>query len=341
MQRLPSPNGLRAFEAAARLGSFAAAAAELNVTPGAVSRLVRLLEERLGFALFERRPNGLALTAQGAAYGPGLTQAFEAIARLTAEVSALRSEPVLTLAVGPTFAMRWLVPRLAGFQARHPGIEVRLVTVLGGSTGRPVLREDWTAVIRLGDGDWPDLATTPLFAPDLFPVCTPAVARGLERPADFASRVLLRVAHAPDDWRLWLAAAGAPEVDAGHGPMFDHYGLALQAALDGMGVAIGLGPYVVDDLAAGRLVAPFAVSVPKGRAWYLAHRPSAGEAPALAAFRDWLLEAARAGGPSEAGSGEARPGDRGAEIRPLAAGARRADGSGGEGVPKAADLCRG
>ncbi|HSK39373.1 MAG TPA: LysR substrate-binding domain-containing protein [Arenibaculum sp.] len=295
MRRLPSLNGLRAFEAASRLGSFTAAAAELNVTQAAVSRMVRLLEARLGFALFERRANGLVPTAQGAAYGPGLTAAFDALARLTAEVAALRSDPVLTVATGPTFAMRWLVPRLVRFQAVWSGIEVRLVTMIGNPARPFELRDDWAAAIRLGDGDWPGLVAHPLFSSELFPVCTPAVAHGLVAPAGLRDRALLRVAHSPEDWPLWLKAAGEPGVDCRHGPRFDYYALALQAALDGLGVAIGLTPYVVDDLAAGRLVTPFPVRVPKRRAWYLVHRPDAAP-PALAAFRDWLLAEARTPG---------------------------------------------
>src|SRR5262245_19250727 len=125
MRRLPSLNGLRAFEAAARHGSFVAAGEELHVTQAAVSRLVRLLEARLGFPLFDRLPNGLVLTAQGKALQPGLTAAFDAIAGITEQVAAMRSSPVLTLGVGHSFAVRWLIPRLAGFHQAHPDIEVR------------------------------------------------------------------------------------------------------------------------------------------------------------------------------------------------------------------------
>src|SRR5262249_55769203 len=120
MRRLPSLNGLRAFEAAARLGSFVAAGEELNVTQAAISRMVRLLEERLGFRLVDRTPNGLALTPQGRALQPGLTAAFDAIAGVTQQVAAMRSTPVLTLGVGPSFAVRWLIPRLASFYRQHP-----------------------------------------------------------------------------------------------------------------------------------------------------------------------------------------------------------------------------
>jgi LysR family transcriptional regulator, regulator of gene expression of beta-lactamase len=147
-RRLPSLNGLRAFEAAGRQGSFTAAAQELNVTQGAVSRLVRLLEGRLGFALFRRHANALELTAQGQAYLSGLTDSFDSIARLTEQVAAMRAGPVVTVGVGPTLAVNWLIPRLTDFYRSHPNVEVRMAT--GGAT-RPV-RDDWTCTIRRDTG---------------------------------------------------------------------------------------------------------------------------------------------------------------------------------------------
>src|SRR5690348_14035359 len=150
-RQLPSLNGLRAFEAAGRLGSFKAAAQELSVTQTAVSHMVRLLEKRLGYALFQRQPNRLELTAQGQAFLSGLTDAFDSIARLAEQVAAMRAGPVLTVGVGPTLAVNWLIPRLASFYRRHSDIEVRMAT--GGAT-RPV-RDDWTCTIRRDAGAWP------------------------------------------------------------------------------------------------------------------------------------------------------------------------------------------
>jgi DNA-binding transcriptional LysR family regulator len=285
MRRLPSLNGLRAFEAAARLGSFVAAGEELNVTQAAVSRLVRLLEDRLGFRLFERMPNGLALTPQGRALQPGLTAAFDAIAGVTQQVAAMRSTPVLTLGVGPSFAVRWLIPRLASFYSQHPDIEVRLAT--GGAINP--FNDDWTCGILLGNGDWPGHQAEPMFSADLFPVCARAIAQRLKKPADLAKECLLEVQHSPEEWPLWLAAARVKLRAHAPGPRFDSYVMALQAAVDGVGVAIGLRPYVVDDLASGRLVAPFKLAVPKGQAWYLVYRPFLQDDAALVAFRDWLM----------------------------------------------------
>jgi len=287
MRRLPFLNGVRAFEAAARLGGFARAAAELNVSPAAVSRMVRLLEQRLGVALFGRGANRLTPTPAGRAYQAGLTRILDDLALLTEEITALDRRRVLTVGVGPTFAIRWLIPRLAGFRHEQPEVEVRITT---GGVAAP-FDPDWSCGITLGDGKWHGLVAEKLFAADLLPVCTPALAATLATPADLAAAGLLRVAHAPDDWPRWLLAAGQPPT-AIHGPEFEYYGQALQAALDGVGVAMGIRPYVDDDLAAGRLVAPFATTVSKGVGWHLVYRQARAEEPAFAAFRGWLLGAA-------------------------------------------------
>jgi DNA-binding transcriptional LysR family regulator len=286
MRRLPSLNGLRAFEAAARHGSFVAASQELNVTQAAVSRMVRLLEERLGFSLFERMPNGLMPTAQAQALQPNLTAAFDSIASAIERVSAMRTTPVLTVGVGPSFAVRWMIPRLASFYAEHPDIDVRIAT---GGTFDP-FKDDWTCGILLGRGDCPGLEAVPLFSADLTPVCTTTIARRLVKPSDLNRERLLQVEHSPEDWPLWRAAANVKLADGALGPSFGNYSMVLQAATDGVGVALALTPYVEDDIAIGRLVAPFSLSVPKGRAWYLVYRPYRASDPGLVAFRDWLRQ---------------------------------------------------
>src|SRR5215470_5848454 len=254
--KLPFLNGIRAFEAAARGESFAKAADELSVTPAAVSRMVQLLEQRLEVPLFERKPNRLALTAAGRAYQAGLTQLFDQLANLTAQVTAMAGTRVLTIGVGPTFATRWLIPRLADFQKQAPDVEVRFAT--GGAT--MPYNDDWTCGIRLGDGRWTDLVAERLFAADLTPVCSPAMAKRMKSAADLKSETLLRVAHAADDWPRWFKVAGGSKIRA-KGPEFEYYGQSLQAAADGVGVAMGISPYVDDDIKAGRLVAPFAPTV--------------------------------------------------------------------------------
>lgn len=289
MRNLPSLNGIRAFEAAARCGSFVKAADELNVTPAAISRMVRLLEERLDVQLFQRNPNNLTLTAAGAAYQPELTTMLDNLAALTDRIKAMSGHQVLTVGVGPTFAIRWLIPRLAEFQAAEPGIDVRITT---GGVEVP-FGDDWTCSVTLGNGDWPGLRAEPLFTADLTPVCEPALAKRLRSPADLTDHTLLRVrvSHAVDDWPRWFDAADTPDI-AAVGPELGYYDQSLQAAIDGVGVAMGITPYINDDIAAGRLIAPFDVSIPKGMQWYLLYPPARADDPSFAAFRDWIRLAA-------------------------------------------------
>ena len=293
MRQLPSLNALKAFEAAGRLGSFTAAAHELNVTQTAISRLVRLLEARLGYGLFRRRANALTLSERGAALLPGVTAAFDDLARHCARVAQLETQSVLTLATGPSFAMRWLIPRLARFQTAHPGIEVRLVTASGLANGTGSFSEEWTCAIRIGAGQWPGLQGVKLFDADLFPVCAPKLARSLRKKSELDPAALLRVGSSPQDWPIWLKAAGIKGVTA-RGPRFDYDAFALQAAIDGMGLAIAHRPYVADDLAAGRLVAPFPTVAARGEGWYLVQRAGMEAHESLAQFRAWLLKEAAA-----------------------------------------------
>jgi LysR family glycine cleavage system transcriptional activator len=291
VRRLPYLNGIKAFEAAARCGSFAAAATELAVTPAAISRMVRLLEQRLGVGLFERGANRLVLTATGRSYQVGLAPIFDALALLTEQVKAQAGSRVLTIGVGPTFAVRWLIPRLASFRAMAPDVDVRITT---GGVAAP-FADDWTCGISLGDGNWPGLVSERLLDADLIPVCVPRLAQTLRSPADLKDATLLRVAHARADWPLWLRAAGVAGVSA-KGPIFDYYGQALQAAVDGLGIAMGIRPYIDDDLAARRLVTPFKRSVAKGSRWYLLYRENRRTEPAFVAFRDWITQAVHATG---------------------------------------------
>ena len=288
MRKLPFLNGTRAFEAAARAASFAKAADELRVSPAAISRMVHLLEQRLGLQLFERKANRLALTPAGRAYQGGLTQLFDQLANLTAQVTAMAGAGALTVGVGPTFATRWLIPRLADFQKKEPEIEVRFAT--GGMT--VPYNDDWTCGIRLGDGNWPGFVAERLFAADLTPVCSPAMAKRLKSPEDLKSVPLLRVAHAPEDWPRWFKAAGLSKIRI-KGPEFEYYDQALQAAADGVGVAMGIRPYLDDELRAGRLTAPFAKSVSKDEHWYLIYRDARKNEAAFLAFRAWIMRATK------------------------------------------------
>ena len=282
-------NGLRAFEAAARCGNFTAAAKELHVTQAAVSQQVRLLEQRLGFVLFRREANGLELTDQGRAFQPGLTDAFDRIERLTDQVSAMRSGPVLVAGIAPAFAMNWLIPRLPRFNRAHPEIEFRMAT--GGE--RLPLRDDWTCSVRRGTGDWPGYIAEELFPVPLVPVCTPSLAKGLRHPRDLSRATLIVVPHLREQWTWWFKAAGlSSSVKPAAEVVFENSPMAIKAVLDGVGVAVAQLPYVSDALAGGRLVSPFPIVSKKYQGWYLVYRGARKDDRALLAFRDWLHDEA-------------------------------------------------
>jgi LysR family glycine cleavage system transcriptional activator len=289
MRKLPYLNGVRAFEAAARCGGFTRAGAELHVTPAAVSRMVKLLEARLGIGLFERGANRLTLTPAGQAYQVGLGPILDALSLLTEQIQRasrdLSSNKILTIGVGPTFAVRWLIPRLASFGEFAPQIEVRITT---GGIAAP-FGDDWTCGIKLGNGVWPGLVAEQLFEADLIPVCAPQFAKRLKSHRTLPERSLLRVAHAPADWPKWLKSVDAGGITA-KGPIFEFYGQALQAAADGLGIALGIRPYIDDDLESGRIVTPFCQSVSKGSRWYLIFRASNQDDLALQMFRKWVKQ---------------------------------------------------
>ena len=291
--RLPSLTGLRAFEAAARHLSFTRAAEELNVTQTAISHQIRRLEDQLGLKLFVRRHRALALTQAGAAYLPAVSGAFEDLRRATARVTAARDEGVLTVSTLPTLAAKWLVPRLLEFQTRHPDIEVRLTT-------SPLLvdlrRDDVDLAIRWGHGQWPGLRADYLMNDELFPVCAPTYAEtvgALDSPADLANHTLLHVSPNPESWRQWLTAAGFPDLEGKRNITFDLQLTALEAAMDGMGVAIGRARTVERDLQAGRLVRPFALASPANAGFYVCAPEEEAEIPKIVRFREWVLEVAR------------------------------------------------
>ena len=291
-RRLPPLNALRAFEAAARHLSFTRAAQELNVTQAAVSHQVKALEARLGLALFRRRNRALVLTEAGQAYLPPVRDAFDAIAQATRRLEARRSGGVLTVSTMDSFAAAWLVPRLGRFRAAHPDVDVRITI-----TDRLVdfARDDVDLGIRYGRGHYPGLNVVRLLTEDIFPVCSPALLRGenpLRSPADLHYHTLLHD-DMREDWRMWLMAATVADVDPTRGPAFSHSHLVIQAAADGQGVALGRGALVAQDLAAGRLVKPFDISLAAEYAYYVVTPTAAAEQPKITAFRDWLLEEAQ------------------------------------------------
>ncbi|MGY4282415.1 LysR family glycine cleavage system transcriptional activator [Bradyrhizobium sp. LM2.7] len=293
--RLPSLNGLRAFEAAARHLSFTLAAAELNVTQTAISHQIRRLEEELGLRLFIRQNRALALTPEARDYLPGVRAAFNDLRLATDRLLRKDDDKVLTVSTLASLAAKWLLPRLTDFQERHPGIDVRITT----STGLvDFQRDNVDAAIRYGRGQWPGLRADWLMADELFPVCSPSLLRGdkpLRRPEDLKDHPLLHTSNAnSDDWRLWLTAAGLPaDLAKQPGITFDMIFMTIQAAIDGIGVAMGRTSYVQDDIAKGRLVVPFKIALPADAGFYVVAPDGRREAPKLAAFRQWVVAAAQ------------------------------------------------
>jgi LysR family glycine cleavage system transcriptional activator len=289
--RLPSLNGLRAFEAAARHLSFTVAAAELNVTQTAISHQIRRLEEELGVRLFVRQNRALALTPQARDYLPGVRAAFNDLRLATDRLLRKDNEHVLTVSTLASLAAKWLLPRLSAFQESHPGIDVRITT----STALVDFKSgDVDAAIRYGRGDWPGLHADWLMADQLFPVCSPALLTGkrpLRSPEDLRDHVLLHTSNAnADDWRLWLTAAGLPaNISRQPGLTFDLILMTVQAALDGIGVAMGRTSYVEADIAKGGLVVPFKITLPANAGFYLVCPEASADTPKLAAFRQWLV----------------------------------------------------
>jgi LysR family glycine cleavage system transcriptional activator len=290
---LPSLTGLRAFEAAARHLSFSAAAAELHVTQTAISHQIARLEAQLGLRLFIRRPRALALTAEAQAYLPAVRDAFEGLRRATARLGRERSSGTLTVTAMTSFAAKWLVPRLGAFQALHPDVDVRLTTSMALVDFR---RDDVDMGIRLGTGPWPGLRTDFLLAEDWLPVCNPAVAARLASPADLAGETLLHIDQWRGAWDKWVALAGAPGLRGARNLAFDLHLTALQAAMDGAGVALGPSPLVEADLAAGRLVAPFTPRLHLDGGYFIVTPEEAADRPKIRAFRDWLLAQVRVSG---------------------------------------------
>ena len=289
---LPPLNSLAAFEAAARLASFSKAAQELHVTPAAISRHIAILEGWLERQLFERHSRGVALTPAGEEYCRECTAALDRIAAATAQQLQSGRRRILRVNALATFTMRWLIPRLSSFATAHPDIEVRL------STSREplqALRGDVDVVIRGGPEQVAGYAATEFLREGRMPVCSPSLVkrRPLRRAADLSRHTLLHSAGLPNVWADWLRAAGVAGLVPGGSLTLDHFYLTLQAAVDGLGVAIAPAALVADDVSEGRLVKPFAgPTLPEWR--YFAYVREKGRPDAAVAFRDWLVKAGRA-----------------------------------------------
>ena len=292
-RQLPPLNALRAFEAAARHLSFKLAAEELNVTPAAVSHQVKALEDLLGKPLFRRLTRALRLTEAGEAALPALTEGFDRLVEGAQRMRGYRDSDVLTISVSPSFGSMWLVPRLDRFRRRHPDIEVRidgtdrLVDVAGGEVD---------VALRYGPGNYRGVQVDFLFDQLNTPVCSPVLLEGenaLMRPEDLRHHTLLHIVWKDADasWRMWLMAAGLHGMDPTRGPHFTQESMAVQAALDGQGVALVGDRLVADHLFAGRLVCPFDrdLKTPLKFSYFLLSANNGARRTRVAAFRDWLL----------------------------------------------------
>jgi LysR family glycine cleavage system transcriptional activator len=293
---LPPLNALRAFEAAGRLQSLTDAAAELSVTPAAVGHQVKALEAWFEQALFERRYRAIELTEKGRLLLGGLTDGFDRLAETVDAFTALDDQRSLMITSCTSFASRWLVPRLDEFHALHPDIDVRL-----DATQRLVdlRRESFDLGIRFGPGQWDGLGADYLMDEEFIPVASPALLarKPVEQPSDLAAHTLLHREDAPGpalNWETWLQAAEVDTVDPQRGLRYSIESMAIQAALDGHGIALVSNVLVEADVKAGRLVRLFDLGLHAGRdlAYYLAYAPSRVRHPRVAAFRDWILQEA-------------------------------------------------
>jgi LysR family glycine cleavage system transcriptional activator len=298
--RLPPLNAVRTFEVAGRHENFSAAAAELNVTPGAVSRQIRLLEAHLGVALFVRARGGVRLTEAGRAYLASVQRALAGLDAGTREVSALANPQPLQVWGSRFFIRLWLVPRLNSFHARFPDQEVVITSVFSSEPMPP----EADVGLRFGDGHWSGMRAHHLIGRNLVPVCSPAYLKAsplLERPEDLARHTLLQTVLGAEDWGLWYKATGAPPVELGQRISFTSADVAYSAALDGVGLVLGRRGFIERDLDAGALVAPFDFTVAGEGAFYLVYRDAQRLPARVTQFRSWILgelgdqEAIRAG----------------------------------------------
>jgi LysR family glycine cleavage system transcriptional activator len=294
MQRLPPLNALRAFEAAARHKSFTAAARDLFVTHGAVSRQVKQIENFLGCRLFRRMPRGVELTDEGTEYAVIVRRVFEELAEATEAIRTREDEKqILTISTTPRFAAAWLVQRLHLFQRDYPQYGIRI-----SSTPRLVSfeRERIDIAIRYGRGNWPGLSVTRLFDHEEVPVCSPAFLEGrdaLKSPSDL-NRVRLLHNGSHQYWVSWLEFAGITDVDAHQGWVMDDSNVVFRAAIEGQGVALASPRTLETELRDGRLVRPFDIVQATDVAIYAVCPEQNANEPKIRAVIDWLVAQAEA-----------------------------------------------
>jgi LysR family glycine cleavage system transcriptional activator len=297
--RLPPLSALRAFEATARLRSFGKAAAELNVTPAAISHQIHALEEDLGVRLFHRLNRSIELTASARVLLPGLSDAFAGIHASVRRLRAHNDTGTLTVTASPSIAAKWLVLRLHRFQERHPEIDVRIST---SDDVVDLTKGDFDLAIRYGTGRYPGLTVELLMQNEVFPACSPHLLEAgpaLRAPEDLRHHALIHDQAVDRDplaptWAMWLKAAGITGAPATAGLTFSVGYMALDAAIAGHGVVLAYSTIAAADLAAGRLIRLFSLALPDLFAYYIVTAPGALDRPKVRAFRDWLRQEADA-----------------------------------------------
>ncbi len=290
-RRLPSLNALKAFEATARQESFTKAAQELCVTQGAVSQQVKGLEAELGVRLFRRERQRLVITDAGLSYLEVVRDAFDRLAMGTERLLQREKSGTLTITTSPNFAAKWLVHRLRRFSEAHPGIDLRISASIQHID---FAREDIDLAIRHGDGRWPGMHVARLCTEEVFPVCSPLLLRGrgaVRSPRDIRHHTLLHV-NDTADWANWLARVEVNGVDCKSGPVFNQASMAIDAAVDGQGIALARTALATWDLLAGRLVRPLPQALDAPYAFWIVCPKSSADLAKISTFRSWLLKEA-------------------------------------------------
>jgi len=301
LRHIPGLQSLKAFEASARHLNFTRAAAELNVTPAAVSHQIKELEDAVGVPLFQRTSRHMQLTRQGQVLKPAIADALEGLTRALQKLRQVENPTQVRVTASPSIAAKWLVPRIDRFLESMPGADVRIDV---SSEPLDFDREDIDVAIRFGEGIYPGLVVEKLFHDTLFPVCSPELLKGakpLREPKDLLQFTLIHLDWEAQgavwpNWRMWMLAAGVKDFNDTRGLHFSQTSLAVQAAVDGHGVALGDSTLVADDLASGRLVKPFELSLrsPAQFAYHLITRRDTAERPMTKAFRNWIIAEAAA-----------------------------------------------
>jgi LysR family glycine cleavage system transcriptional activator len=287
-RRLPPLNSLKCFEAAGRLLSFTGAARELNVTQAAISHQIKVIEEYLGVSLFERYPRRLALTEQGKALLPEVIEAFDRVSAAIGMLSKDHYSNMISVRLAPSFAAKWLSPRLKYFWLQYPEIDLCL---FHAHAAVDFEREEIDIAVTYGKGAWSGVVADKLLSLDFFPVCSPAFLRN-DKPLTSIDNLhyytLLHDANY-ECWRDWLKLAGLNDIQADKGTIIDDTNVLIQAALDGQGIALGSTTFVEDHLESGRLVRPFDVILENEFSYYVVCPESHLKNPAVLAFKEWLL----------------------------------------------------